>query len=232
MHKKTKALLAVYVDDLLRTAPSSHEKELWKALEARINFDDEPSELAKFLGAHHDLQTETLVMSSDADLAGDLESSKSTSSLWLELRSADDKRCWPLVWKSKRQGFTASSTCEAEMISLATALKSEVLLMLELLEQALCRPVRLRCLEYNTQCLQAAETGYSAALRHLTGTERISVGVVHETFSDKDRHELVYQETSSHKGDMFTKRLDPSAFERALTLINPVHPDGSSFKVA
>ena len=104
--------------------------------------------------------------------------------------------------------------------------------MLELLEQALCRPVRPRCLEDNTQCLQAAGTGYSAALRHLPRTERISVGVVHETFSDKDLHELVYQETSSHKGDMFTKRLDPSAFERALTLINLVRPDGSKFKVA
>ena len=43
VHKKTKALLAVYVDDLLMTAPPSHEKELWNALEARINFDEEPS---------------------------------------------------------------------------------------------------------------------------------------------------------------------------------------------
>ena len=55
VHKKTKALLAVYVGDLLMTAPPSHEMELWKALEAWINFDEEPSELAKFLGAHHDL---------------------------------------------------------------------------------------------------------------------------------------------------------------------------------
>ena len=54
-HKETKALLAVYVDDLLMTAPPSHEKELWKALEARVNFDQEPSELAAFLGAHHHL---------------------------------------------------------------------------------------------------------------------------------------------------------------------------------
>ena len=53
MHKETKALLAVYVDDLLMIAPPSHEKELRKALEARVNFDDEPSELAKCLGAHH-----------------------------------------------------------------------------------------------------------------------------------------------------------------------------------
>ena len=37
------------------TAPPTNEKELWKALEARVNFDEEPSELAKFLGAHHNL---------------------------------------------------------------------------------------------------------------------------------------------------------------------------------
>ena len=45
VHKETKALLAVYVDDLLMTAPPSHEKGLWKALEARVNFDEEPPEL-------------------------------------------------------------------------------------------------------------------------------------------------------------------------------------------
>ena len=105
--------------------------------------------------------------------------------------------------------------------------------MMELLEQALCRPVRLRYLEGNTQCLQAADTGdtgYSAALRHLPRTERISVGVVHEISSNKDLRELVYQETSSHKGDMYTKMLDPNAFERALTLINLVRPDGYKYK--
>ena len=177
-----------------------------------------------------DLQTAVLVMSPDADLAGDLESSKSTSGLWLDLRSAGDKRCWPLAWRSKRLGSTASSTCEAEMISLATSLKAEVLPMMELLEHALGRPIRLRCLEDNTQCLQAADTGYSAALRHLPRTERISIGVIHEIFSEKDRHELVYQETSSHERDMFTKRLDPNAFERALTLINLVRPDRSKYK--
>ena len=107
------------------------------------------------------------------------------------------------------------------MISLATALKAEVLPMLELLEQgpsssAVWKTTRSAC---------RAETGYSAALRHLPCTERISVGVVHETFSEKaNQHELVYQETSSHKGDMFTKRLEPSQFERALEMINLVRP--------
>ena len=177
-----------------------------------------------------DLQTAVLVMSPDADLAGDIETTKSTSGLWLEIRSEDRKRCWPLSWRSKHQGSTASSTCEAEMISLATALKAEVLPMMELLEHFLGRPVRLRCLENNTQCLQAAEIGYSAVLGHLPRTERISVGVVHKIFSEKsDQHELIYQETSSHKGDI-TKRLEPNAFERALTLVNLVRPDGSKYK--
>ena len=124
-----------------------------------------------------DLQTAILAIFPDADLAGDLESTKSTSGLWLELRREDGKRCWPLPWRSKRQGSTASSTCEAEMISLATALKADVLPMMELLEHARGRPTRPRCLEDNTQCLQVAETGYSAALRHLPRTERISVAL-------------------------------------------------------
>ena len=96
--------------------------------------------------ASEDLQTAVFVMSPDADLAGDLETTKSTSGLWLEIRSEDGKRCWPLSWRPKRQGSTASSTCEAEMISLATALKANVLPMMELLEHSLGRPIRLRCL--------------------------------------------------------------------------------------
>ena len=79
------------------------------------------------------------------------------------------------------------------MISLATAQKSEILPMLELLEQALGRLVSLRCQQDNTQCLERAETGYSTALRHLSRKERISIGVVHESLSDKDQLDLVYQ---------------------------------------
>ena len=51
-----------------------------------------------------DLQTTILVMSPDADLAEDLKSSKRTFDLWLEMISADEKKCWPLAWKSKRHG--------------------------------------------------------------------------------------------------------------------------------
>ena len=90
-----------------------------------------------------------LVMSPDADLAGDLETTKSTSGIWIEVQSADGKRCWPIAWRSKRQGSTASSICEAETISMAMALKSEALPLLGLFSEAeaLGRTVTLECRE-------------------------------------------------------------------------------------
>ena len=53
---------------------------------------------------------------------------------------------------------------------------------------------------------RAADTGYTAALRQLRRTAWMSLGVAHDICSEKDRHELVYQETFPHKGDMFAKR--------------------------
>jgi hypothetical protein len=99
--------------------------------------------------------------------------------------------------------------------------------MLELFEAALRHEIKLICLEGNTQCIQAAQTGYSPALRHLPRTERISVGVVNEIFERSPLYELRYQETALHKGDMFTKRLEPAAFE--LTLIKLLRPDGFTY---
>jgi len=52
---ETTAFLVLYVARMLFTAPPSHERALWKVLEARVNFDEEPAEISKFLGAHHNL---------------------------------------------------------------------------------------------------------------------------------------------------------------------------------
>ena len=166
-------------------------------------------------------------MSPDVDLAGDLETTKSTSGLWIEMQSADGKRCWPIAWRSKRQGSTASSTFEAETISMATALKSEALPLLGLFSEALGRTVTLECREDNTQRISAVKTGYSAALRHLPRTERIAVSVVSETFATDDCR-TVYQEPSLHRGNVFTKRLVPALFEIAIERLDFRRPSESS----
>jgi len=88
-----------------------------------------------------DFETCKVWMYPDADLNGDLETSESMSGLWVEIRSADGLRCWPLACKSKRQGATATSTPEAETISMATGIRSEGIPMVDLFSYALGREV-------------------------------------------------------------------------------------------
>ena len=334
------AVLAVYVDDLLMVAPPKVEMKLWDDIAAKVSFDEDPSPIGKFLGAHHhikhegkvtsldvqmneflvdaaelyaqevgikklapvrtpylpedfapkgteqpgeqagtasshlmkllfaarlcrpdllvaitrlaskvsswnkshdralkrlmqyvatkphlhlrgqlstdDLNDVILVVSPDADLAGDLETAKSTTGMFLELQSKDGSRFWPLAWRSKRQGSTATSTCEAEYIAMSTTTRTEAIPMQIFLERALGRKVSLVCLEDNTQCLGAVRSGYSAALRSLPRTERISLSVAHETYILTAGNEIRHQPTDAHKGDIFTKRLDPAKFEESL----------------
>ena len=166
-----------------------------------------------------DLADAQLVMSPDADLAGDLETAKSTTGMFLELRPRDGERSWLLSWRSKRQGSTATSTCEAEYIAMSTSARAEAIPMQIFLEAALGRRVDLVCLEDNTQCLGAVKSGYSAALRSLPRTERISWSVAHGTFMLTPRNEIRHQPTDTHKGDVFTKRMEPTKFETALDLL-------------
>ena len=56
-HKKTGALLAVYVDDLLMAAPAAEEGRLWRELEARVKFGEPAENIGKFLGGHHKIVT-------------------------------------------------------------------------------------------------------------------------------------------------------------------------------
>ena len=77
---------------------------------------------------------------------------------------------------------------------MATALKSEALLLLELLSEAMNRRIMPECRDDNTQCISAVRTGYSAALWHLPRTERIAVGVVSEKFPDMPCMKRVYRD--------------------------------------
>ena len=116
----------------------------------------------------------------------------------------------------KEQGSTAFSRLEAETISMATELKGEGLPMQDLFSAAFGRTVHLRGLEDNTTAICAARVVYSPALRHLPRTERISLGALYEVFVERDDCTLQYQAFGEHKGDMFTKRLDPASFEVAV----------------
>ena len=46
------------------------------------------------------------------------------------------------------------------------------------------------------------------------------MGVLFEVFVERDDCTLQYQASGEHKGDMFTKRLDPASFEVAVARAN------------
>ena len=62
--------------------------------------------------ATNDIDSVQIVAWPDADLAGDIFTTKSTSGRWIELTGTEG-RCMPLSWACKRQGATAGHTQEA-----------------------------------------------------------------------------------------------------------------------
>jgi hypothetical protein len=164
----------------------------------------------------------------DADLAGDEMTTKSTSGFFLEL-AGPGGRGIPVSWGSKRQGCTATHTAEAEIVSLASCLKSEVIPTQMLIERILGRPVPAIIFEDNAAAIVAASKGYSPSMRYLKRTQRTSIGLVYDiTHPDmnnqriKDGFESIVVSkcpTSEQKGDLFTKCLPRAGFEAALDKI-------------
>ena len=185
------------------------------------------AELALYHELHpDDLKTAVLQFYPDAELGGDLSTTKSTYGMWLEITSADGKRCWPLSWFCRKAGHSSGSTADSEVHALIGAgdsgLKREVIPILEQLERNLGRSVKLIGNEDNTQCISAIKRGYSPSLRHLQRHCRTSLGFVHEVFYPDGSpgaavydSELRYCESAKQKGDWMTKALDRAAFIKA-----------------
>ena len=105
---------------------------------------------------------------------------------------------------------------------MSTALKKEAIPLHFFFEMCLGRVVKIIVEEDKTQAIAAALKGYSPALRDLPCMQRISAGVLGDMFGpsgDSDSYEIKHCPTAMQKGDMFTKRLDRSAFENAKDLI-------------
>ena len=161
----------------------------------------------------------------DADLCGDIFSTKSTSGRFIEL-SGGQGRGMPLTWAARRQGSTSKHTQEAETVSLSTCLCEDAIPIQDLVSTILRRRVPMTVHEDNSSAIIALRKGYSPALRHLPRTQRICLGSLHEILFDSDEHddkrgdiELVHAETSTHKGDLFTKEIAPKAFKEKIALL-------------
>jgi hypothetical protein len=170
-----------------------------------------------------DIDSLKLVAWPDADLNGDAQDTKSTSGYYLEL-IGNHGRGMPLAWGAKKQGSTAVHTAEAEVVSMSTCVRNEAIPMQMLLEMIFRRPIDCEVREDNAAAIVAVTKGYSPTMRHLSRTQRVSLGMLHEIFEKEPvegegRIRLVKAETSEHRGDAFTKELESHKFEHALDLI-------------
>jgi hypothetical protein len=178
----------------------------------------------------------TLDLFCDADHAGCKRTSRSTSGVWLEIRTGIDSS-FPVDWSSKRQGQVAFSTPEAELVSLDHALRTSGLPVKDLAsamalnkgvrESALpigiliesvkkktvpiCNQIPLVVHEDNTAAIVIATKGKSNALRHLSKTHRILISWIAEVFTN-DLCNIQHVETNLQKGDGFTKPLERIKF--------------------
>ena len=129
-----------------------------------------------------DFEDVQLIEWSDADWAGDVEDTKSTPGMLLELYNRKTGRRWPISWAVRRQGSTSSSIALAETVAFSYTPKHEGIPMQMLLEHFLAgarRPIELVAKVDNTQCITAVHKGYSKKLKFLERTYNCSIGYFH-----------------------------------------------------
>ena len=95
-----------------------------------------------------------------------------------------------------------------------------------LVSRLLRMPIPTVIHEDNSSAILAIKKGYSLALRHLPRTQRICLGSLHEILCDPEGHDaehgdvkLVHAETTTHKGDLFTKDMPHKAVRDKVTLL-------------
>lgn len=103
----------------------------------------------------------------------------------------------------------------------------EVIPIQDLFEMALNIPINAIMKEDNAAALISANKGYSPAMRGLKRTQRVSIGYIHDVISAKPEpgHGTLVVEkapTATHRGDMFTKALDPGKYASALKMIGVI----------
>ena len=101
---------------------------------------------------------------------------------------------------------------------MATAVFSEALPVMQLWETILERKIETIVCEDNQATIQVVQRGYSQKLRHISRTHKVNLGSLAEVFQDSHT-KLRYTESSKQCADIFTKALEPHAWDNAIGLL-------------
>lgn len=160
----------------------------------------------------------------DADFNGDKASARSTTGYYIELVGNHGKGV-PLSWASRRQTATATSTMEAEILSMTYCLKHDAIPIQTLLETITGRGVELQVMQDNNPVIMACRKGYSPHLRHMPRTHRTSIGFLKDLIDPDEPEEgtgavrIVRASTTDHKGNCLTKALTVAPYKLEMSRI-------------
>jgi hypothetical protein len=163
-----------------------------------------------------------LVLFTDADFAGDGDTHRSTSGVFLCLKGP--RTFVPLSAVSKRQSCVSHSTPEAEIVAADHGLRTEALPATSLWEVILGRSVKVRFLEDNSAAIRVIETGRNPSMRHMGRTHRVDLAFLHECLNI-GHFSIEYCDTKRMAADVFTKAFRNSQkWEHATSLVGLSRP--------
>jgi hypothetical protein len=155
---------------------------------------------------------------SDADLAGCLDTARSTSGWLVFVDAPGGGGTSSLVdWSSRRQTAVAKSTAEAEIIAINDCVTKGSLPTLGFVEVLLQRIVRLLQETDSEAARHAVVNGASSALRYIRRHQRISLAMMRDVFMEetvRDSRELARKDTKAMEADLLTKHLSADCFAR------------------
>ena len=180
-------------------------------------------------------ELEGLVISQrcDADLAGDAFDAKSTTGFHSGLKGAR-KTSIILDWASRKQTATARNTPDAELTALDEASHTSGLVIQEIFENLLKRPIRLIAETDNDTAVSVVAKGYSRRLCYLRRTQRISISALHDLYhgegddeelepsDEKTLNRLLHSSGDAMTADILTKLLEPAPHWRHMDALGYV----------
>ena len=189
----------------------NHDKMLYRL----VSYMNSTVEYGVWCSVRGDSRNMSLHLFTDADLGGDICTMKSHSGIYLVIQSPDGTH-FPISWSSRRQQCVAKSTTESEIVALSEGLFNEAIPVQSVLNMVLGFEIPVTLHEDNTACIHIINAGYSAKLKYLSRTQKLSIASLKETIVSLG-YNLQYTETIDQLADIFTKCLAKVPFCAALS---------------
>mmetsp|Transcript_6096 Transcript_6096/g.10979 ORF Transcript_6096/g.10979 Transcript_6096/m.10979 type:complete len:1225 (+) Transcript_6096:2114-5788(+) len=156
----------------------------------------------------------------DADYNGDRIKRKSTSG-WVVYFIQGGIRHM-VDWGSKQQGFTASSTADAELNAVHMSVKRSIFPLFAMLSE-MRKDAQLEVRSDNEATIRAIKNGYSSALRMTCKINEIDLALMKQVLAPDIENPLITHTASRENvADISTKPLDIETFEKHCENMNLV----------